>query len=105
VSVRVPVVEDEFTIGLDVSQRRADAGFEVVGPATSVRKALVARRGCDIAVLDINLAGETSELIARKQRASGKPVVVLTGYPTDNPRPWCHDATTLMKPRCAAKEL
>jgi CheY-like chemotaxis protein len=100
VSVRTLVVEDEFMIGLDVSQQLADAGFKVVGPATSVRKALslVARRGCDIAVLDINLGGETSELIARKLRASGKPFVALTGYSTDNLRPSCHDATTLTKP-------
>jgi PAS domain S-box-containing protein len=100
VSARVIIVEDEFMIGLDVSQQLADAGFEVVGPATSVRKALrlVAQRGCDIAVLDINLGGETSEPIARKLRASGKPLVVLTGYSTDNLRPWCHDATTLTKP-------
>lgn len=100
-SVRVLVVEDEFMIGLDIGQQLADAGFEVVGPAPSVSKALrlVGQPGCDIAVLDVNLGdGETSEAIARKLRASGKPFVVLTGYSTDNLRSWFNDATVLTKP-------
>jgi DNA-binding response OmpR family regulator len=100
VSVRVLVVEDEFMIGLDISEQLAEAGFEIVGPAPSVAKALrlVAEPGCDVAVLDVNLGSETSEPIARKLRASGKPFVVLTGYSTDNQRPWFHDATILTKP-------
>jgi DNA-binding response OmpR family regulator len=63
VSVRVLVVEDEFMIGLDIGQQLAGAGFEVVGPALSVAKALrfVAEPGCDVAVLDVNLGSETSE--------------------------------------------
>jgi len=87
-------------IGLDISQQLADAGFEVVGPATSVAKALrlVDQRGCDIAVLDINLGGETSEAVAGKLRASGKPFVVLTGYAAANLLPWCHEVTILTKP-------
>jgi DNA-binding response OmpR family regulator len=69
-------------IGLDISQQLADAGFEIVGPAMSVAKALrlVGQAGCDIAVLDVNLGGETCEPVARKLRESGKPFVVLTGY-------------------------
>jgi len=100
VSVRVLVVEDEFMIGLDIGQQLADAGFEVVGPAPSVAKALrfVAEPGCDVAVLDVNLGSETSEPIAWKLRASGKPFVVLTGYSTDNLRPWFNNATILTKP-------
>ena len=100
-SVRVLVVEDEFMIGLDIGQQLADAGFEVVGPAPSVSKALklFGQPGCDVAVLDVNLGGgETSEAIAGKLRACGKPFVVLTGYSTDNLRPWFGDAAILTKP-------
>ena len=99
-SARVLVVEDEFMIGLDIGQQLADAGFEVVGPATSVKKALrlVAEPGCDVAVLDVNLGNETSEPIARKLMASGKPFIVLTGYSTDNLLPWFSGATVLTKP-------
>lgn len=87
-------------IALDIGQQLAEAGYEVVGPASSVEKALrfVVKRGCDVAVLDINLGGETSEPIARKLRACGKPFVVLTGYSTDNVLPWFNGATVLSKP-------
>jgi DNA-binding response OmpR family regulator len=99
-SVRVLVVEDEFMIALDISQQLADAGFEVVGPAKSVTKALefVAEPGCDVAVLDLHLGGETSESIARKLQASGKPFIILSGYSTDDPLPWFNGATVLRKP-------
>jgi len=102
VSARVLVVEDEFMIGLDVSQQLASAGYEVVGPATSVAKALSLEPTCDVAVLDVNLGGETCEPVARKLRESGKPFVVLTGYSPDNLAPSFNDATILTKPPCIA---
>jgi DNA-binding response OmpR family regulator len=94
------VVEDEFMIGLDISEQLAEAGFEVVGQASSVAKALrlVAEPGCDVAVLDVNLGSERSGPIAKKLRASGTPFVVLTGYSADNLPPWFHDAIILTKP-------
>jgi len=106
-SVRVLVVEDEFMIGLDIGQQLAAAGFEVVGPAMSVAKALrlVAHSGCDIAVLDVNLGGETSEPVAEKLRASGKPFVVLTGYCPDHLVPPFDGVTILTKPPCLADLL
>jgi DNA-binding response OmpR family regulator len=87
-------------IGLDIGEQLAEAGFEVVGPALSVAKALrlVAEPGCDVAVLDINLGSETSGPIARKLRASGTPFVVVTGYSVDNLPPWFHDAIIVTKP-------
>jgi DNA-binding response OmpR family regulator len=102
VSARVLVVEDEFMIGFDVCQQLASAGYEVVGPATSVRKALRLEPTCDVAVLDVNLGRETCEPVARKLRESGKPFVVLTGYAPDNLVPSFSDATVLSKPPCMA---
>jgi DNA-binding response OmpR family regulator len=102
VSVRVLVVEDEFMIGLDIGQQLASAGYEVVGLATSVAKALRLEPRCDVAVLDVNLGGETCEPVAEKLRASGKPFVVLTGYSPDNLPPSLNDATILTKPPCIA---
>jgi DNA-binding response OmpR family regulator len=97
---RVLIVEDEFFIALDIGQQLADAGFEVVGPAPSVAKALslVDEQGCDVAVLDINLGGETSEPVARKLEEADKPFVVLSGYSTDDRLPWFHGAPVLSKP-------
>jgi DNA-binding response OmpR family regulator len=105
VSVRVLVVEDEFMIGLDVSQQLTAAGFEVVGLATSVAKALRLEPRCDVAILDVNLGGETCEPVAQKLRATGKPFVVLTGYSPDNLAVSFNDATILAKPPCIADLL
>jgi len=94
---RVLVVEDEFFIALDIGRQLSDAGFEVVGPAASVAKALAAEPGCDVAVLDVNLGGETSEPVAQKLREQGKPFVVLSGY-SDSRLPWFGEAPLLSKP-------
>jgi DNA-binding response OmpR family regulator len=101
-SIRILVVEDEYIIGLDIVQQLAEAGFDVLGPVPSVAKALklVAQPGCDVAVLDVNLGGETCEPVAEKLRASGKPFVVLTGYSPYNLVPSFNDATILSKPPC-----
>lgn len=98
-SLRVLVVEDEPIIGLDIGQQFTSAGFEVVGPVTSVARALrfLAEPGCDVAVLNFNVGGETSEPIAQELRASGKPFVVLS-YSTDNLPPVFNAATILTKP-------
>jgi DNA-binding response OmpR family regulator len=98
--IRVLVVEDEPIIALDIRQQLTDAGFEVLGPATSVASALpfMIEPGCDVAILDVNLGNETSEPIARKLRASGKPFVVLSGCSTDDLPPSFNGATFLTKP-------
>jgi DNA-binding response OmpR family regulator len=97
---RVLIVEDEFFIALDIGQQLEDAGFEVVGPAPSVAKALslVSEKGCDVAILDVNLGGETSEPVAHKLRESDKPFIVLSGYSTDSQLPWFGGAPVLSKP-------
>lgn len=96
-ATRVLIVEDEFFIALDIDRQLTDAGFEVAGPAPSVAKALAAEPGCDVAILDVNLGGETSEAVAHKLRESGKPFVVLSGY-SDTRLPWFGTAPMLSKP-------
>jgi DNA-binding response OmpR family regulator len=98
--IRVLVVEDEPIIALDIRQQLANAGFEVLGPATSVANALpfITEPGCDIAVLNVKLGDETSEPIARKLQASGKPFVVLSGCSTDDLPPSFNGSTFLTKP-------
>jgi DNA-binding response OmpR family regulator len=97
---RVLLVEDEVLVALDIAQQIADAGFEVVGPATSVAKAiaLIAERGCDLALLDVNLGHETSEPIAERLRARGTPFIVLTGYSTEQLPSGFRGAPVLSKP-------
>src|ERR1700730_12423629 len=99
-STRVLVVEDDALLALDIARQLADAGLEVVGPATSVAKALglVGKIGCDVAVLDVNLGKETAEHVARELRARGTPFVVLSGYSSEQHPPGFRGAPVLSKP-------
>jgi len=106
-SLRVLVVEDEHIIGLDIAQQLANAGFEVLGPATSVATGLrfVAEPGCDVAVLNVNLGDETSEPIAQELRARGQRFVVVSGYSADTLPASFNGATVLTKPLSMADLL
>jgi DNA-binding response OmpR family regulator len=78
---KVLVVEDEYLLALDLEQELHKAGFLVAGPALSVAEALpLAQFGCDAAVLDVNLAGETAEPIAEALLARRTPFLTVTGY-------------------------
>jgi DNA-binding NarL/FixJ family response regulator len=79
---RILVVEDEPLIAAEIESFLSAAGFEVIGPAGSVSYALalLERGGCDAAVLDVSLGGETSEPIATGLIRSGTPFVVVSGY-------------------------
>ena len=97
---RVLVVEDDALLGLDIVQQLIDAGFEVVGPAISVAKALslLGETACDVAVLDVNLGSETAEPVALELRARRTPFVVLSGYSSEQHPPSFHGAPMLSKP-------
>lgn len=79
---RVLVVEDEPVIALEISTALSEAGFGVIGPAGTVARALdlIDRNGCDVAVLDINLGGETAEPVASRLTAIGRPFITISGY-------------------------
>jgi CheY-like chemotaxis protein len=78
---RVLVVEEEALVALELAQALAGAGHEVVGPAGSVRQALSLLKdaGCDAAVLDMQLGGETAEAIATQLARDGTPFLILSG--------------------------
>ncbi|MEQ8403492.1 MAG: PAS domain-containing protein [Oceanicaulis sp.] len=79
---RVLIVEDEALIAADLAYLLTEAGYEVIGPAPSVKQALalVSREGCDAAVLDVNLGEVTSEPVAAALNARGAPYVTVSGY-------------------------
>jgi DNA-binding NtrC family response regulator len=80
---RVLVVEDEAIISMMVEDALMDAGAVVVGPASSVEKALeLIARGepIDAAAIDMNLNGRLVTPVAQALTARGIPVVMLTGY-------------------------
>jgi DNA-binding response OmpR family regulator len=79
---RVLVVEDEFLIACLVEDILADTGCVLVGPVPRVNDALpVAREETiEVALLDMNLASESSLPIAAVLQERGIPVVFMTGY-------------------------
>ena len=87
-TVRVLVVEDEAIVAIDIADQLTEAGFEVVGPAPSVAKALklIEHVGCDIAVLDVNLRDETAEPVARELRLRRTPFLFLSAVSRDQLR-------------------
>lgn len=99
-SKRALIVEDEPLLAMEVAEHLTDAGFEVVGPATSVAKALklISEKGCDIAVLDVHLGHEHSEPVALALKARGTPFVVVSGNSREHYPAGFTGAPSLSKP-------
>ncbi|MXP41496.1 PAS domain-containing protein [Altererythrobacter soli] len=95
----VLIVEDEPLISLEMQAMVEAMGYNVLGPAPSVAEAQELLKGQrpDIAVLDVNVRGESSDSIARALTALRVPFVYCTGYaePGKLPAP---DSAKLPKP-------
>jgi len=86
-SADILVVEDEFFVAAFIERGLSQAGFNVIGPHSSVETALGAIRdsGAAIrgAILDVALGhGETSLDIARELHRRGIPYLFMTGDDT-----------------------
>ena len=94
------VVEDEPIVALSLQDMLDDLGFEVVGPAFRVSAALDLAQGTaiDAAILDVNMAGETSYGVAAALRARGIPFLFATGYGRQGLEPGHEDILVLQKP-------
>jgi CheY-like chemotaxis protein len=80
---RVLVVEDEYFIADDVATELTALGAHVVGPASDLQQAMefiAADESIDLAVLDINLQGDTVYPLADALRTKQVPFVFATGY-------------------------
>ena len=101
----VLVVDDEWLIASDVQWALEDAGYDVVGPAATVAQALTLVRSHELgaAVLDVNLAGETSYPIAEALIAQGTPFVFVSGFARGDLAPAFQDHPLLPKPLALEK--
>jgi DNA-binding response OmpR family regulator len=83
--VRVLVVEDDFLVSLLLEDVLAAAGCVVLGPVPRLADALdaAAKEECDVAVLDVNLAGEWVFPAAAILSARKVPVIFVTGHGSD----------------------
>jgi DNA-binding response OmpR family regulator len=80
--IRVLVVEDEPLVAENLRADLDDAGFDVVGVAPRLDRALrlIAELGFDAAILDANLAGTSAAPAAAVLSMRKIPFVVLSGY-------------------------
>ena len=97
---RVLVVEDEFLVAMDIELMLGDLGCHVLGPIGDLPGALRAAQeeALDLALLDVNLAGEPVAPVAEALALRAVPFVFCTGYQADILPSRYPAAPTLMKP-------
>ena len=98
--LKVLVVEDESLVALDIENMLEEMGCKVVASVPRLVRALelASRLDFDLAVLDINLAGEVVYPLAFRLAARGIPFVFSTGYSTASLPPELSDRPILKKP-------
>jgi CheY-like chemotaxis protein len=80
---KILVVEDDALIAMELGERLEEMGYEVLGPAMTLADAQsIAATGDkpDAALLDANLAGQSSVGVGAALAARGVPVAFCTGY-------------------------
>lgn len=80
--LRILIVEDEMLVAMNIEDMLLDLGHEVTGLAGRLEPALaLAGEGeFDLAMLDVNLAGEPSFAVAAVLESRGIPFLFATGY-------------------------
>ena len=98
--LRVLVVEDEAMIMTLVEDMVTELGHRIAGLAASVEEAAGLAEGAefDVALLDVNLQGQTVESVAATLARRGKPFVFTTGYGERVIPPEFKDRPMLPKP-------
>ncbi|SFL61437.1 response regulator [Methylobacterium pseudosasicola] len=98
--VRVLVVEDEAAISMLLEDMLLDFGCEVVGPAARLATALemASQETFEIAILDVNVAGEPIYPVAEAIVQRDLPLVFSTGYGGAGIREPFRDRPVVQKP-------
>jgi DNA-binding response OmpR family regulator len=87
----VLLIEDETMVSFLIEEMLEQLGAAAVRHAARVDAglSLVAAKLPSVAILDVNIAGETVFPIAERLRAAGVPFVFITGYGRDGLHdPW-----------------
>ncbi len=81
IALRVLIVEDNSMLAFEMQDILSDAGYEVVGPAATVAKALhlIDSQPPHAAFVDYNLKGEYATEVVRALAARTIPFMVVTG--------------------------
>ncbi|RFB88824.1 hypothetical protein B5K11_25605 [Rhizobium leguminosarum bv. trifolii] len=80
--IKVLIVEDEGFIALMIEDVLQDLGCEIIASVARLPEAceIAAVVSVDLAVLDVNLAGQSSFPVAQILRDRGVPFIFSTGY-------------------------
>jgi len=80
--IRIPLVEDEALIALMLEDMVEGMGCAVTGlaPRISLGVSMADTGQFDVAILDVNVAGENIEPVADRLMAKGVPFLFATGY-------------------------
>ena len=99
-AVRVLVVEDEFLVAMDIESMLEQLGCVVGASVPRLLKALevASTLDFDLAVLDINLAGEVVYPLAFRLAQRGTPFLFTTGYSTSSLPSELSDRPLVRKP-------
>ena len=98
--LRVVIVEDEAFVAMLLEDMLESLGCTLAGSASRVAAALdmVDDTECDLAVLDVNVAGERVDAVAERLHALGRRFIFSTGYGAQGPAPQWRDRPILAKP-------
>jgi CheY-like chemotaxis protein len=96
----VLVVEDEMMIAMLIEDMLEEFGCKLVGPATSVPRALelIANESIEIAILDLNLNGQDTYAIADALQQKNVSFIFATGYGSAGLRKEYENRPILQKP-------
>jgi DNA-binding response OmpR family regulator len=100
IGLKVLLVEDEPIISIMVEEMLLDLGAAEVRHAGSVAggRILLAQEMPDVAVLDVNLAGEPCYPLAERLRETGVPILFASGYGREGLAAGWSDAPSVQKP-------
>lgn len=98
--LRILVVEDEMLVAMLMEDMLTDLGYEVVGTASRVNKAveMAERETFDVAILDLNLNGQEAYPVADALILRGIPFAFATGYGETGLREPYRNRPILQKP-------
>ena len=99
--LRVLIVEDEALISMHLEDILEQLGCRVVGPAMSIEAAqrlVETDDQFDVAILDVNLAGQPIYPVAQQLLTRGRPFLFMTGYGAQGLLSGWRDRPTVQKP-------
>lgn len=105
--ISVLVLEDEALLAIELMYLLCDHGYRVTGPASNNAKGLdlIGSEGVDAAVLDVNLRGDSSGLVADRLAELKIPFLFLSGHTRDFLPERHRDRPLIAKPFAEAQLL